>query len=138
MRGLAKEYDAVAGFRIDHDVLLCLAPILESRPVEGVHMFGFKGVTPLDELEVGDARRVVLEVKSSVDAHWRDGQSVLFSTPLLLPVAVKVEVPFLVVRARVNVGSETAQLALGPHCPYHCFRGSMAEFSRTDKASFTA
>ena len=55
---------------------------------------------------------IVLEIVGGVDADGGYGEAVFYGRALFLPVAVEVEVPFLQVGAGVDMGAETAQLAL--------------------------
>ena len=109
------EDDAVAGFGIEDDVLLGLAPGLEFGAVVGFEVGRLDLVAVLDELEVREVGAVVLEVEGGVDADRLDGVAGAAELALLLPVAVEVEMPLLQVGPRVDVGAEAAQLALAAH-----------------------
>ena len=72
MRHVAEKDNAVSCLRMDDHVPLNFTPFLEQRSVERLHVLGLEGVPALDELEVGDAEGVVLEVEGGVDA---DGET---------------------------------------------------------------
>jgi len=139
MRNVADEDDAVPSLGMNHDVLLGLAPGLELRPVEGIffEVPWFERMPPLDELEVSDARSVVLEIKSGVDTHRRDGKTVFLCSSLLLPVTVEVEMPLLVVGPRIDVSPKASELALRTHHAFQNGADALVAYKRSEGLWFT-
>ena len=75
----------------------------------------FRQVAVLDEPEMALSGYVVLEVEGRVHAAGLDRQPSFSRFPFFVPIPVEVHVPFLDVGAGIDVGPETAQLALFAH-----------------------
>ena len=105
---VAQKNDAVSRLGIDDYVFLGLAPRFELLAVHRVEVFRLEGVSVLDELEMGDSRTVVLEVKSGVHTDRWYCEAILVGATFFLPVTIEVQMPFLMIRSRIDVCSKAS------------------------------
>jgi hypothetical protein len=110
------EQHAIAGPRVDGNVLLVIAPASEwvvlcpfdPRSVDGRRL---ALVASVDERNVPRLRAVVVEIEGGIDSN----AGTCPAPGTLLPVAIEVHVPMLGVGVRINVSTIAAQLDLISH-----------------------